>query len=145
MRIIGEGDERPKLEAEILKHKLDGIVELLGARTQSDVAEMLPAADCYIQSSVSEGIPVALMEAMACELPVVATRITGIPELVLDGKTGLLVPPGDIKALSDALIVIRDAPEIAKSMGKVARSWVMDEFDLEKNSSKLASLFCSVN
>jgi glycosyltransferase involved in cell wall biosynthesis len=141
LRIIGEGDERTILEKEIERHQLESIVELMGAKTQDEVAKLLPTADCYVQSSVSEGIPVAIMEAMACELPVVATDITGIPELVLSGETGMLVPPKDIEALSNALQFIKENPELAKQMGKRGRIWVQENFDLTKNVAKLISLF----
>jgi glycosyltransferase involved in cell wall biosynthesis len=141
LRIIGEGDERTKLEREIELHELGSIVELMGAKTQDEVANLLPTADCYVQSSVSEGIPVAIMEAMACELPVVATDITGIPELVLNGETGILVPPKDMEALSNALKYIKENPGLAKKMGKRGRDWVQENFDLTKNVSKLISLF----
>lgn len=141
VRIIGEGEERASIESEIKNYDLQNIIELLGAKTQAEVVAMLPTADCYVQSSVSEGIPVALMEALACELPVVATNITGIPELVLDGKTGRLVPPADVEALAGALSSMRADPKAAKKMGEVGRHWVMEEFDLQKNVMKLVALF----
>ncbi|NOH02968.1 MAG: glycosyltransferase family 4 protein [Chloroflexi bacterium] len=139
--IIGEGEERPKIEAEIGRSNLGGLVVLAGAKTQGEVPQLLQQADCYIQSSVSEGIPVAIMEALACELPVVATRITGIPELVLHEKTGLLVEPGNIHEMADALQSIYLNPEKAGSMAKNGREWVLKEFTLEGNTRKLASLF----
>lgn len=145
LRIIGEGDERAKIENEIQSHDLGGIVELLGAKTQEEVSELLPTADCYVQSSISEGIPVAIMEAMACELPVVATDITGIPELVLNGTTGILVPPKDVKALVDAIVFIWENPTAAKQMGKQGRIWVQENFNLTKNVSQLTSLFENPN
>ena len=141
LRIIGEGDERTNLEREIKLHNLGSVVELMGAKTQDEVANLLPTADCYVQSSVSEGIPVALMEAMACELPIVATDITGIPELVLNGETGILVPPKNVEALSNALKYIKENPGLARQMGKHGRVWVQENFDLTKNVSKLISLF----
>lgn len=141
LRIIGEGDERSNLEREIQTLELEGVVELLGAKTQEEVASLLPTADCYVQSSVSEGIPVAIMEAMACELPVVATNITGIPELVLDRITGILVHPSDIEALASAMQFIKDNPGLAQQMGKLGRSRVQDRFDLKKNVANLITLF----
>jgi colanic acid/amylovoran biosynthesis glycosyltransferase len=141
LRIIGEGNERSNLEREIENLNLENVVELLGARTQEEVANLLPSADCYVQSSVSEGIPVAIMEAMACELPVVATNITGIPELVMDGKTGLLTSSHDPEALAKALAYIKKNPEHAALMGKHGRIWVQEQFDLEKNVANLIILF----
>lgn len=141
LTIIGEGEERSKLEAEIKKWKLGDIVKLVGAKTQDEVAQLLSQVNCYIQSSVSEGIPVAIMEALACELPVVATKITGIPELVIHEKTGILVEPGNIKDMTDALQAIYLAPLQAEEMGRRGRAWVLNEFDLEKNIKKLVLYF----
>jgi glycosyltransferase involved in cell wall biosynthesis len=145
LSIIGEGEERQNIEAEILKHNLNGHVKLLGAKTQEEVAHLLPDAECYIQSSISEGIPVAIMEAMACELPVVSTNITGIPELVLDGKTGVLVAPSDTEGMAEALDFLYKNPAIRHEMGKQGRNWVLQEFTLKGNAEKLTSLFEAVN
>lgn len=125
LTIIGEGEERPKLEAEIKKEQLEDFVVLAGAKTQAEVAKLLPQASCYIQSSVSEGIPVAIMEALACELPVVATRITGIPELVIHEKTGILVEAGNIQDMATALQTMYDNPSRAKEMGKQGKWYWM--------------------
>jgi glycosyltransferase involved in cell wall biosynthesis len=141
LTIIGEGEERPKIEAEIQKLNLENLVILAGAKAQHEVAQLLPQADCYIQSSVSEGIPVAIMEALACELPVVATKITGIPELVLHEKTGILVEPGNIQSMADALQAMYLNSEQAKAMGKQGREWVLQEFTLAGNAKKLALQF----
>lgn len=141
LTIIGEGEERPKIEAEIQKLNLEDLVTLAGAKAQHEVAQLLPQADCYIQSSVSEGIPVAIMEALACELPVVATKITGIPELVLHEKTGLLAEAGNIQSMADALQAMYLNSEKAKAMGKQGREWVLQEFTLEGNARKLALQF----
>lgn len=141
LRIVGEGEERASIEAEIKKYHLEDTVEMLGSKTQAEVAELLPTANCYIQSSVSEGIPVAIMEAMACKLPVVATDITGIPELVLNRKTGLLVAPKDINGMADAVYEIYIHPKMACEMGEQGRTRVLEEFDLKKNTKKLVGLF----
>lgn len=141
LTIIGEGEERPKIEAEIRKLNLEDLVTLAGAKAQHEVAQLLQQADCYIQSSVSEGIPVAIMEALACELPVVATKITGIPELVLHEKTGILVEPGNIQSMADALQAMYLNSEQAKAMGKQGREWVLQEFTLAGNAKKLALQF----
>jgi glycosyltransferase involved in cell wall biosynthesis len=141
LTIIGEGSERKNIESEIKKHQLENYISLVGAKTQDEVATLLPLADCYVQSSVSEGIPVALMEAMACELPVVSTKITGIPELVLDGETGILVPTHDVTNMASALEKLYNEPALRLAMGKRGRDWVAKEFTLERNGRKLVSLF----
>jgi glycosyltransferase involved in cell wall biosynthesis len=141
LRIIGEGEERESIEAEINKFDLKNYVLLLGAKTQSEVAELLKMADCYVQSSVSEGIPVAIMEAMASKLPVVSTKITGIPELVIDEKTGILVNPTNIEDMTNALQTLFENPSLRHDMGEKGHEWVMAEFNLQKNSKKLIMLF----
>jgi colanic acid/amylovoran biosynthesis glycosyltransferase len=149
-RIIGEGAERPDLEARIRQARLDGVVDLLGARPQEDVARLLPTAHCYVQPSVitpsgkMEGIPVSLMEALACRLPVVATDISGVPELVRPGETGYLVPPRDAAALADRLAEVYAQPAQAARLAEAGRQLVVREFNLHTNVAALASLFATV-
>jgi glycosyltransferase involved in cell wall biosynthesis len=88
-----------------------------------------------------EGIPVALMEAMASRIPVVATAISGVPELVRPGETGWLAPPEDVQALADALSEIYRDPVEAARRADLGQKWVVDEFELSSNVRKLASLF----
>jgi glycosyltransferase involved in cell wall biosynthesis len=88
-----------------------------------------------------EGIPVALMEAMASGIPVVATCISGVPELVRNGDTGWLVPPKDVGALADALSQIHHDPADAYRRARAGKRWVLDEFDLSLNAKRLSSLF----
>lgn len=146
-RIIGGGEARGRLERMIAGARLEGAVELLGPRTEDEVARLLPTADCYVQPSVvtssgkMEGIPVAIMEALACALPVVATSISGVPELVRPGDTGLLVPPADAQALADALARVYADPPGAARMGRAGRALVLDRFNLHTNVRDLAALF----
>ena len=141
VQIIGDGPERKKIEKMINELSLTKTVQLLGPKTQSEVKKFLRNADCYIQTSVSEGIPVALMEALACELPVISTNITGIPELVIHGKTGILIPPKDEVAIVDAITFIKNNPAIAKKYGKAGRNYIETEYNLQKNVGKLIDLF----
>lgn len=146
-RIVGGGDLRLMLERAIVENQLDGRVELLGPRTQDEVSRLLRTANCYVQPSVitssgkMEGIPVALMEAMASGIPVVATSISGIPELVKNGDTGWLVPPEDVQALADALLQIHRDPSEATRRAYSGRRWVLDEFELSSNAKRLSLLF----
>jgi len=146
-RIVGGGDLHPMLERSIRESQLDRLVELLGPRTQAEVASLLRTANCFVQPSVitasgkMEGIPVALMEAMASGIPVVATSISGIPELVREGDTGWLVPPENVAALADALLHIYRDPAEAHKRAQAGRSWVLDEFELSSNAKRLSSLF----
>ncbi|MGE5642708.1 MAG: glycosyltransferase [Byssovorax cruenta] len=146
-RIVGGGDLRAMLERAIQENQLEGRIELLGPRTQDEVSRLLRTANCYVQPSVvthtgkMEGIPVALMEAMASGIPVVATSISGVPELVRPGETGWLVPPEDVNALADALTEIYRNPAEAARRADLGQKWVLEEFELSSNVRKLASLF----
>ena len=146
-RIIGGGEEESNLRRMIGANGLDSMVELLGPMPQEEVARLLPTADCYVQPSIvtpsgkMEGIPVALMEAMACRLPVIATALSGIPELVRPGVTGCLVRPADSVALAEAMATVYREAEEAEAMATAGRELVLREFELESNVKQLADLF----
>ena len=146
-RVIGEGEERQALEKLIASRQLGNHVILLGAKTQDQVATLLKTAHCYVQPSIimpsgkMEGIPVALMEAMAAGLPVVATAISGIPELVRCGKTGYTLAPGAPGQLAALIAQVHQYPGQAVERAENARRLVMDEFNLEKNARRLSRLF----
>lgn len=149
-RIIGGGELYGSLLSQIRENHLEGCVELLGPKTQDEVARLLADADCYVQPSIitragkMEGIPVALMEAMASGVPVVATSISGVPELVRNGETGLLVPPAAPSALADALEdVCRHAAQ-ARQRSEQARALVLQDFDLRQNVGALSALLTSL-
>ncbi|MCB9422083.1 MAG: glycosyltransferase [Ardenticatenaceae bacterium] len=150
-RIIGGGEEHANLTRMIEAMGLESVVELMGSKTQQEIAHLLPTAHCYVQPSVitpsgkMEGIPVALMEAMASRLPVIATSISGIPELVRHGETGYLVPPADALALADVLAAVYENPEKAASLAENGRSQVLQAFDLQTNVTQLANLFTAVH
>lgn len=149
-RIIGGGEEQARLANMIKDFGLESAVELLGSKTQQEIAQLLPTAHCYVQPSIitpsgkMEGIPVALMEAMASRLPVVATAISGIPELVRPGETGFLAPPADATALANTLMTVYEQPEKAANLAENGRSWVLRSFDLRSNVTQLANLFTAV-
>jgi glycosyltransferase involved in cell wall biosynthesis len=144
--LIGEGSTRAALEQQIEQAGLAGRVRLEGGQPRADVLRMLEQADVVALPSIQtksgkmEGIPVALMEPLACEVPVVSTRISGIPELVEDGVTGLLVPPRDPSALADALERLERDPELGRRMGQAGRSKVLGQFDLADNTAQLAKM-----
>lgn len=146
-RIVGGGELHSALERAIREYQLSDSVELMGPRTQEEVSHLLQTANCYVQPSIitpsgkMEGIPVALMEAMASNIPVVATSISGIPELVRNGDTGWLVPPEDVEALAGALSQIYGDPVEARRRAQSGRQWVLQEFELFSNVRKLSLLF----
>jgi colanic acid/amylovoran biosynthesis glycosyltransferase len=146
-QLVGEGDERPALESRIRALGLGDVVELLGAQPHDRVAELVGRSDVVVQASITlpsgktEGIPVALMEALAAERAVVASRLSGIPELVADGETGLLVEPGDPVALANAIERLAGDPALRSRLGRSGRDRVLREFDLRLNTAALAERF----
>lgn len=145
--IIGDGPERPLLEQLVEKCGLRGKVKLLGVVFQEDLMSHLDRADLFVLPCVTtdngdmDGIPVVLMEAMAMEIATVSTAISGIPELIEDGVSGLLVPEKDAAALADALIHLVEDPGRRSRLGKTGRKQVMRDFDIEKSTAQVASLF----
>jgi glycosyltransferase involved in cell wall biosynthesis len=141
---VGDGPDREALQARIDESGLDAQVVLLGRMTSDAVVAELAASDVLVAPSVPtrggkrEGIPVVLMEAMATGLPVVASRLSGIPELVTDGVSGLLVPAGDEAALADALATLAKDPTLRARLGAAGRETVLRDFDVDRNAALLA-------
>ena len=127
-RIVGDGPERSAVEAEIRACALEGAVELLGERR--DVQRLLAEADVFVLSSRSEGAPISILEAMATGVPVVASAVGGVPEIVKDGATGLLVPPGDPAALAAALEALLADPALRDRLGAAGQARVRERFSL---------------
>jgi glycosyltransferase involved in cell wall biosynthesis len=142
--VVGDGPLRGELEATVARLGLGEAVELPGAVGQDGLVERYRAADVFCLSSFAEGVPVVLMEAMACELPVVAPRINGIPELVEDGVSGLLVPPARPDALADALAVLAGEPERRAAMGRAGRARVAADYELRRSGTRLTEFLSSV-
>lgn len=138
--IAGGGAERERLERRAAELGIADRVEFLGAVGQDRVPALYAAADVFCSSSFAEGVPVVLMEAMASGLPTVATRIMGIPEIVEDGVTGLLVPPGRADALADALERLAADPEERRAMGEAGRRKVIEERDPRRSADRLLAL-----
>jgi glycosyltransferase involved in cell wall biosynthesis len=126
--IVGEGPDRPAVQAEIERLGLAGRVRLTGER--DDVPAQLADADVFVLSSESEGLPVSVLEAMAAGLPVVASAVGGLAELVVDGETGLLVPSGDADELAAALGRLVADRELRRRMGSAGRERAERLFDL---------------
>ena len=126
--IAGDGPDRPAVESEVRRLGLESVVRLAGEL--DDVGELLVAADLFVLSSRSEGLPLSILEAMAVGLPVVASSVGGVPELIVDGETGFLVPPGDSHALAAAIERLLDDAALRRRLGAAGRSRVSEHFDL---------------
>ncbi len=146
-RIAGGGPDRAALTALAGELGLDQVVTFVGACTHQEVAAEFARADVFVQASVvlsdgdRDGIPNALLEAMASGLPVVASAVSGIPEAVDDGVSGLLVAPGDAAGLAGALARLRDDAGLARSLASGARAAVVTRFDRRVLGQRLAPLF----
>ena len=150
VNLIGDGPDRQALLRQAMAAKIADRVTFHGGKTHREVAELLRGAHVVVAPSVPtkdgrrEGIPVALMEAMSCGVPVVASRLSGIPELVEDGRTGLLVPPRDVQAIAGALRWLHADGALRCRLGEAARKKILQDFDLSKNAATLAALFQAV-
>ncbi len=146
-RIIGEGSYRDELERLIDKYNLAENINLLGSMPQEKIKDELANAGMFVLASVKsksgnmDGIPVALMEAMASGVPVISTRISGITELIDNGKNGYLVESGDAKAPADILLdKINNYDKVAE-LTKMARKKIEDYFSLDSQSKVMAKNF----
>ncbi|HEX8074996.1 MAG TPA: glycosyltransferase [Thermoleophilaceae bacterium] len=137
--IAGEGPERAPLEALTAELGVEGNVTLLGQR--SDVPDLLAASNLAASSSSFEGSPLALMECMDAALPVVATRVGGVPDLIDHGVHGLLVEPGDPDSLARALAELLRDPARARAMGERGRERRRSEFALDGTVRRLERLY----
>jgi colanic acid/amylovoran biosynthesis glycosyltransferase len=141
LTLVGEGPQRAVLESLIALRGLGDCVRLAGACNHDRVADYYGSSDAFVLSSFLEGVPVVLMEAMAMELPCVATWITGIPEIIQGDFEGLLVPPASASAIADAVERLMDDPEGARRLGTAARRKVLAKYHLERNVERLAEEF----
>lgn len=128
LQLVGDGPDRERLEELQRELGLEHAVEFLGAR--DDVPALLAAASAFVLSSRSEGLPLSVIEAMAAGLPIVASDVGGLHELVEDGSSGLLVPAGDVDALADALRRLVADPAERQRLGNAARARAEERFDL---------------
>lgn len=140
--LIGDGELRGRLEREAEQEGVRDSVHFLGDRT--DVHELLQGLDLFVLSSLSEGYSMALLEACAVALPIVATDVGGNAEIVRDGSTGQLVPPGNPQILADAILSLLREPQRASACGRAARAWVEQYGSLETMAGRYALLYHGV-
>ncbi len=140
--IVGDGEERARLEAAAVQIGLGTRCRFLGWR--ADLPVLYAAMDVLALSSINEGAPVSVIEAMATGRPVVATAVGGVPDVVLDGRTGFLVPPRDPKALSAAVSAILCDRQVADSFGKEGRRNALARFDAPRLVADIERLYASL-
>ena len=139
LQIVGDGELRQQVEGYIFKNGLRDRVILLGERF--DIPKILAESDIFVLPSRWEGLPLTIIEAMMSGLPVVATRVGGIPELVDDGVNGYLVPSRDVNALAKAIRKLVSDVELRERMGKAGREKAIEKFTLDKMLSKIAQVY----
>lgn len=137
--IAGDGELRGELEAQTRELHLENQVHFLG--TRQDIPDVLAASDSFVLPSLWEGLPMALIEAMASGLPVVATEVSGTREVMIPNETGLLVPPGDAPRLAQAMDFILSNPDRARAMGAAARQRVEAHFSAQTQAREYLALF----
>ncbi|MDV7999965.1 glycosyltransferase [Rhodococcus sp. IEGM 1408] len=143
LALVGGGDEEPVLREAVREHGLEGSVVFTGVRT--DMAAVYRAADAVLLPSLVENLPTVLIEAGSAGRPVVATTVGGIPEIVLDGVTGLLCPPADPAAMAERILRLVDDPELRAAMGSQATSRIREEFSADAWVNRLGEIYREVS
>lgn len=137
--LVGEGPERPSIEQLIGELGIAPAVRLLGLR--QDVARLLGAADVFLLSSISEGIPLTIIEAMAAGVPVVATRVGGIPEMIEDSRTGLLAPAKDAVTLAEQIARLAEDRDLSAAIARAGREVALRLFSEQQMHQRYAALY----
>lgn len=142
LEIIGDGPLRDTLEKAVRAHGLDMYVSFSGMR--HDVPDLLRQLDIFVLSSTTEGISLTLLEAMATELPVIATKVGGNPEVVIDGVTGFLVPPQNPDEMAKKLLLLINDKNLRRQFGEKGRMRVIAQFSIKETARKYEKLYYSV-
>jgi len=137
--IVGDGPLRDALRARARALDLDGSVMFAGHRDDSH--DVLAAMDVFALPSLHEGMPIVLLEALALERPVVAMRVGGIPEVVEDGRTGLLVAPGDAAALAQRCLALVEKPDDARRLAQAGARDVRERFSVDRTAAEVADVY----
>jgi len=140
LTVVGDGADRVMLETQAADLGLSNNVEFVGYQSQAAVRDYLQQTDVFVLPSFAEGVPVVLMEAMMSGVPVVATQIAGVSELVEDGVSGFLVPPSDGDALGDRIQTLLADGELRQKLGAQGVMKVREQFDINQESKKLAAI-----
>ena len=137
--LAGDGPLRPELEQHAASMGVEDKVRFLG--TRQDIPELLSCADVFVLPSLNEGLGLVLVEAMAMGVPCVATAVGGVPEVVADDVTGILVPPRDPRALADAVVRLADDPDRAREMGEQGRERAREMFSIQRTVARTEALY----
>jgi L-malate glycosyltransferase len=137
--LVGDGAQRKDFERQVTQLGLENHFSFLGRR--NDVPQILACADIAVLPSKSEGLPNAVLEYLAAGLPTVASWVGGNAEIVENGKTGLLVPPEDASALAEALLRLLRDPDLAASLGKKGREYVVSQFSFQRMITSIDQLY----
>lgn len=141
VRMVGDGPDRAWLESQAIRLGIESNVLFEGWVTdQARLAAIYAETDLFVLPSLAEGIPIVLMEAMAMEIPCIAPRITGIPELIEHEAEGILFTVADVNELEKAIRTLLESPELRQRIGRQAREKVLREYDMARNTARFAAL-----
>ena len=139
--LVGDGPLREKLERLVREIGLEERVRFLGSKDREEIPKILAITDIFVLSSLWEGLPTAIIEAMAAGCPVVATAVGGTPELVIDGETGFLVYPRDARALAQKIKFLLQDQSLRERMGKDGTQRVKEHFSMERMVQEYEALY----
>jgi glycosyltransferase involved in cell wall biosynthesis len=140
--LVGDGALRSELEALARTLGIRDRVVFLGSR--HDVADLLPHLDVFALTSISEGLPFSILEAMACACPIVATTVGDIPRLMGDGVAGITVPPAQPEVLANGMATLLKSPDRAAALGRAARTLIQDHYDLDDTIARYQAMYCEL-
>ena len=140
--ILGEGPDRQRLEDMVRKEKIEKQVQLVGF--QDDVTSWLSVMDMFVLPSLMEGSPMALLEAMAHGLPVVASRVGGIPAIIRSGQSGILTQAGNARDIAQAIVDLYDNKHLRDTVGREARRTIQEKYNLSDWARKIEAEYINL-
>lgn len=140
LTVVGDGTDRQSLEQMTAQLGLTENVNFVGYQSQAKVRQYMQETDVFVLPSFAEGVPVSLMEALAAGVPVVTTQIAGVGELVENGTSGYLVPPGNVQLLADRIATLLVNPEVRSQFGAAGRAKIEQEFDIQQEAAWLCQI-----
>lgn len=141
LHLVGSGPDLKRLQQFAKTSGMENNVIFEGPRNQDEVIALYGQSDVFALASFGEGVPVVLMEAMAMEIPCVATWVNGVPELIRNDREGLLVAPSDVEGLAQAIEQLLKSPELRQRLGAAGRQQVLQRYELQTNIAALAEVF----